>query len=477
MHLWWKTVKEFWYRYVQIWSHVWQVRDQLAFPARANDDYGFLPAHLELIEKPVSVAPKVVIRSIMAFALLALLWAVIGQVDIVAVSQGKTVPGGRSKTIQSLETSVVKKIYVKDGDTVIAGQLLAELNGVGSDNDYYQSQRMLNAAKLAKQRNTALLSALNTKIKPVLNRAEIMQAGITEKDIVASEQLAQNQYHTWFIQDQQLATVLQQHKAELRASEAQIIKLKNIGVIEKQRLSDFKKLLDKNYLSQHEYYQQESKTIENSNDLNTQINQAEQIRESINQAEHERNLNSQTLIRDTMDALRQNNEDIEQLTEQMLKTKQRQTFMTLKSPVNGTVQQLAAHTVGGVVMEGQTLMVIAPLEDKIEVEALVANKDIGFVRAGQDTVVKIESFPYTRYGYLTGKVKHVSFDAIEHEKLGLVFSAIITLDQSEINIEGARIPLSAGMNITAEIKTGKRRVIEYLLSPLQTKVDESFKER
>ncbi|WP_417641994.1 HlyD family type I secretion periplasmic adaptor subunit [Enterobacter kobei] len=477
MHLWWKTIKEFWHRYVRIWANVWQVRDQLTSPARANDDYAFLPAHLELIEKPVSVAPKVVMSCIMAFAILALLWTVIGKVDIVAVSQGKMVPVGRSKTIQSLETSMVKKIYVKDGDTVTAGQLLVELNGVGSDNDYYQSLRMLNAAKLAKYRNKALLNALEAKQSPVIDRAEMIQTGITEKEILASELLAQNQYHTWFIQDQQLATVLQQHKAELRASEAQISKLKNIGLIEKQRLSDFKKLLNKNYLSQHEYYEQESKTIQNSNDLNTQISQSEQIKESINQAEHERNLNSQTLIRDTMDALRQNNEDIEQLTEQMLKTKQRQTFMTLKSPVNGTVQQLATHTVGGVVMEGQTMMVIAPLEDKIEVETLVANKDIGFVRAGQDAVIKIESFPYTRYGYLTGKVKHVSFDAIEHEKLGLVFSAIITLDQTEINIEGTRVPLSAGMNITAEIKTGKRRVIEYLLSPLQTKLDESFKER
>lgn len=477
MKLWCKTIKEFWLRYVKIWADVWQVREQLTPPKRAADDYAFLPAHLELIEKPVSVAPKIVVRTIMLFAALAILWAIIGKVDIVAVSQGKTVPGGRSKTIQSLETSVVKKIYVKDGDKVTVGQLLAELSGVGSDNDYVQSQRMLNAAKLARQRNTILLAALNAKSKPLIEQAELLAAGIDKKDILASEQLAQNQYQTWYIQDQQLKTVLQQHKAELRASEAQIVKLKNIGVIERQRLSDFKKLLDKNYLSQHEYYQQESATIENSNDLNTQISQAEQIKESINQAEHERSLNSQTLKRDILDALRQSNEDIEQLTEQMLKTRQRQTFMTLKSPVNGTIQQLVAHTVGGVIMEGQTLMVVAPQEDKIEVEALVANKDIGFVRAGQEAVIKIESFPYTRYGYLTGKVKHVSFDAIEDEKLGLVFSAIITLDQSGINIEGTRIPLSAGMNITAEIKTGKRRVIEYLLSPLQTKVDESFKER
>lgn len=113
----------------------------------------------------------------------------------------------------------------------------------------------------------------------------------------------------------------------------------------------------------------------------------------------------------------------------------------------------------------------------MEIEALVPNKDIGFIRTGQDAVIKIESFPYTRYGYLTGKVKHVSFDAIEDEKLGLVFAATIVMDKNYLMIDGKKVNLTAGMNVTAEIKTGKRRVITYLLSPLQTKVDESMRER
>lgn len=128
-------------------------------------------------------------------------------------------------------------------------------------------------------------------------------------------------------------------------------------------------------------------------------------------------------------------------------------------------------------MEGQPVMILAPLNDTIEVDAMVANKDIGFVKAGQDVVVKIESFPYTRYGYLTGKVQHVSLDAIEDEKLGLIFNARVALDQQKIMIENTSVPLSAGMNVTAEIKTGKRRVIDYLLSPLQTTIDNSFIER
>ena len=108
---------------------------------------------------------------------------------------------------------------------------------------------------------------------------------------------------------------------------------------------------------------------------------------------------------------------------------------------------------------------------------LVLNKDIGFVEPNQDAVIKIESFPYTRYGYLTGKVKSISHDAVSNEQLGLVYTAVISLDKYTLNVDGKTINLTAGMNVTAEIKTGKRRVLDYLLSPLQTKLDESFKER
>lgn len=477
MKLWLSTLKDFWQRYAVTWKNVWQIREELEPVARNRDEKSFLPAHLELVETPVSVAPKIVVRTIMLFTLVTLVWAIVGQIDIVAVTQGKTIPGGHSKSIQSLETSVVKQILVKNGDHVEVGQLLIEVSVVGSDNDYLQSRKLLAAAYLMKYRNEALLLGLEKKVLPVIDKLALNKESINNADIVEAESLAHNQYQTWSIQDKQFATILEQHKAELRASESQIIKLENIGAIENQRLSDFKKLLDKNFLSQHEYYQQQSKCIENSHDLKSQRNTAQQINETINQVDQERQLYLQTLKRDTLDALRQANENVNQLTEQMLKTKQRQEFMFLRSPISGTVQQLVIHTVGGVAMEGQTLMMIAPTQDKIDVEVLIANKDIGFVKPGMDAVVKIESFPYTRYGYVTGKVKHVSFDAIEDEKLGLVFSGLVTLDQSSINVDNVKIPLTAGMSVTAEIKTGKRHVIDYLLSPLQTKIDESFKER
>ncbi|MNV80552.1 Hemolysin secretion protein D, plasmid [compost metagenome] len=143
----------------------------------------------------------------------------------------------------------------------------------------------------------------------------------------------------------------------------------------------------------------------------------------------------------------------------------------------GTVQQLAIHTVGGVVTSAQSLLAVVPSEEALEIEANVLNKDIGFVRPGQIVTVKVESFPYTRYGYLTGTVTSISHDAAQDEKLGLVFPARIHLQQRTMKIDGVQVNLSAGMTLSAEIKTGKRRVLDYLLSPLQQHVDESLRER
>lgn len=464
-------------RYKKAFYETWAIRKQLETPERMQDEREFLPAHLELIETPTSVAPKLVMRIIMAFAVIALLWAIIGQVEIVAVSTGKTIPSGHSKTIQPLETSVIKRIYVKDGDHVEKGDLLIELSGIGSDSDYQQARRQLDAAILAKLRNQVLLQALDSRTMPDITLDAIKPYALVEAEVAAAKQLVRNQYQSWFIQDEQSQAILQQHQAELRSTRSQITKLKNVGEIEKQRLADYQKLRDKNYLSQHELYNQQSKIIENDQDLKSLYEQQKQAQESVHQTEKERSLNLQLLKRDTLDGLRAANETINELQEQLAKTRQRQMLMSLTAPVSGVVQQLAFHSEGGVVMEGQPIMILAPLNDTIEVDAMVANKDIGFVKAGQDVVVKIESFPYTRYGYLTGKVQHVSLDAIEDEKLGLIFNARVALDQQKIMIENTIVPLSAGMNVTAEIKTGKRRVIDYLLSPLQTTIDNSFIER
>ena len=505
-----QAFKEFVQRYSSVWKQVWAVRDQLDPPKREQDEREFLPAHLELTETPLSAAPEWIARLVILFALIALLWAIFGKLDIVAVAQGKTSLGGRSKTIQALETAVVERINVKDGQTVKKGDVLIELAGIGSDSDYNRSLEALRAAYLNKWRSETLLAAIenghsprlsssidtdkhvnnNQDTKQVASAPQGLQAAsettslkqqiiasIPQSAIIEAQTLVLNQYQAWSTKDQQLASVKEQRKAERTSTQAQISKLAAMTQIEGQRVSDYRELVAQDYLAKHSLLEQESKYIQAKNDLASQQSTLQQITQAIKQAEDERILNTQTIKRDTLDVLRQANEQIGQLEPEAAKAEQRKQLLTLTAPVDGTVQQLAIHTIGGVVTAAQPIMVVVPSEDKLEIEAIVPNKDIGFVQAGQDVVVKIESFPYTRYGYLTGKVKTVSFDAVENKDLGLVYTAIVSLDQDTLNIEGKPVRLDAGMNATAEIKTGKRSVISYLLSPLQTKVDESLRER
>ena len=141
------------------------------------------------------------------------------------------------------------------------------------------------------------------------------------------------------------------------------------------------------------------------------------------------------------------------------------------------MQQLAIHTTGGVVTSAQALMVVVPDSNLVTAEVTIANQDIGFVNQGQEAQVKLETFSFTKYGTVKAKVDNVSADAVTDEKKGSYYPATLTLDKKDMLIDGKLIPISPGMNVTAEIQTGKRRIIEFLLSPVQRMGSESFRER
>ena len=187
------------------------------------------------------------------------------------------------------------------------------------------------------------------------------------------------------------------------------------------------------------------------------------------------------------------------LREDLAKATQRTRLQLLTAPVDGTVQQLAVHTVGGVVTLAQALLVLVPADSHLEIEAMVSNRDIGFIHVGQDAEIKIDTFNFTRYGLLKGRVLSVTQDAIVRDKpkpdksgdkapgadasssepsgQELVYAARISLDRTRMQIDENLVNLSAGMAVTAEIKTGSRAVITYLLSPLLRYKQESLRER
>ena len=467
------ATRDFLARYTHVFKAAWSMRAALDPPQRSEDELAFLPAHLELTDTPVAPASRWIMRAIMAFFAVAFLWACIGKLDIVAVAPGKTVPGSRTKVIQSMETAVVKRILVRDGETVKKGQLLIELDAAAASADYAKAGDALLDARLAEARYAAMASALDTHVAPKL--API--PGVDEAHRAQDESLAQSQYAAYEAQAGKLSAALSQREAELATTIALIPALRDSAKIAADRAADFKNLADKKYVARNDYLTHEQERIAAQRDLIAQQSRVQELRSAISGAREELQALITTTRQQTLDGLRQAREQIGQSTPEVAKTGDRDQLMRLTAPVDGTVQQLAVHTVGGVVTPAQPLLSVVPDEAALEVEATVLNQDIGFVHPGQTAIVKVESFPYTRYGYVEGTVLTVSHDAVQDEKLGLVFPARVRLKQSSLMIEGVRINLTPGMSLSVEIRTGGRRVIDYLLSPLKQYSTESLRER
>lgn len=460
-------------RYAAVFRSAWKVRDQLDPPERSADERAFLPAHLELTETPVSPTVRWTMRIIVAFFCVALLWACLGKLDIVAVAPGKTVVDSRTKVVQPAETAVVRRILVRDGQVVKRGQLLIELDGTATGAEHAQADEALVNARLAVLRLSALASSLDSNRAPELADAP----GLTKARLEAEKALARSQYDTYQARRQGLQASIAQRRAELRTTQATIAPLNESARISRARAEDYGKLVEGKYVGRHEYLLREQERIAAERDVATQRNRVQEIRSALSAAQEELRVLIADTRQQTLDQLRRAIEQVAQLTPEVAKTDQRDRMMALRAPVDGTVQQLAVHTVGGVVTPAQPLLVVVPSEEMLEVEATVLNKDIGFVRPGQPVTVKVESFPYTRYGYLTGTVASVSHDAAQDEQLGLVFPARVRLDEATLVVDGVRVRLTPGMTLSAEIKTGKRRVLDYLLTPLRELSAEGLRER
>lgn len=467
------ALREFVGRYTEVFKAAWSVRATLDPPRRSADELAFLPAHLELTDTPVSPASRWIMRTIMAFFTVALLWACIGKLEIVAVGPGKTVVGSRTKVIQPLEAGVVKRILVQDGQVVKAGDLLIELDATAAEADYQRADEALMAATLAELRLTALADAYAHDRLPQLAG----NPGLSPTRYAAERDLATSQFQAYRARRGNLQAALEQRRAELSTLESLIPPLEQNARIAAERAADFAKLAEGKYVGRHDYLLREQERIAAERDLAAQRRRRVEVQAAIRAAEEERHVLDTDALQQALDGLRQAREQIAQYAPEVTKAEQRDTLMQLRAPVDGTVQQLAVHTVGGVVTPAQALLAVVPSADTLEVEATILNKDIGFVRSGQRATVKVESFPYTRYGYLEGVVDTVSLDAAQDEHLGLVFPARVRLRNAALVIDGVKVKLTPGMNLSVEIKTGKRRVIDYLLSPLQTHVNEAMRER
>lgn len=459
-------------RYRTIFKAAWTIRHQLDTKPRLSHELAFLPANLELTETPLHPAPRWTMRCIVALALIILAITLFGQLDIVVSAKGKLQPDARVKTIQPALTGVVRKILVSDGQHVVAGQLLMELDTTQADADADNARAAKINSQLAMARSQALLDAQRKQHMPLVARV----AGASDDDMQQTQHYADGQYREYLDKLASGQAELSKRTAELDNSDKEIAKLEATSPLARQQADNYRVLVKDKYVAQNDYLDKEQTALGLEHELAAVRSHAHQLTAAIVQQRAEIASIDSQFRRTQLDTLDKASQQFTQDSNNATKTQTRQQLLSLRAPVGGTVQQLTVHTLGGVVTTAQQVMEIVP-HDAVEVEVNVENKDIGFVDVGQEAIVKVEAFPYTQYGYLSGKVISVSNDALQDRKLGLIFTVHIRLASDHMRIYDKSVKLIPGMEATAEIKTGKRSVAHYFLDPLMQASQESMRER
>jgi hemolysin D len=452
-------------RHLAVLREAWRNQNEADRNRRPVEEHEFLPAALEIMEKPPSPGLRYLMLALCSLFAIALLWSFFGRVDVVAVASGKTLPIANVKVIQAMEIGVVRTIHVRNGERVRKGQLLIELDNTMAGADEAQATRGLLSARIARARNDALLDHLAGRparfVAPPGTPAQVART----QNIVISSAVAEYE-----AERASLAQSRAERNAELTGSLAEIEKLKQTLPLIDQQLDARKQLSARGHYPKLKVLEYEQLRVEHIQNIEVQQSVAAKARAAIG------NIDAQTAkLRQAF--AKTASTDMSVRGEELRKSERRRSLQQLRSPVDGVVQQLAVHTVGGVVQPAEPLMVIVPSGSEVAVEAQILNKDIGFVREGQPVRVKLEAYNFTDYGLIEGVIETISRDAIQDEKLGLVYATRIRLDRNHIIVGGKPQPIGPGMAVQAEVKTGERRIIQYLLSPISQTVAEAGRER
>ena len=461
------------------WRHHWHVfREALAadrarvaalVPSAETD---FLPAALEVAERPVSPTARVTSWVLLAGLLFAILWSVFGRVDVVASAPGTLLPTGKIKLVQSPGAGVVRAIHVRNGDVVRAGQPLIDLDPTVAGADLAQAEKALAAARMDVARNRALAGALAGGAlrfaPPPGTPADLAE---TQRRLIAA-QIAEVTAATAGLA-QARTTAL----ADVAAARANVARLTDTIPILDRQIAAMKTLDARGYAPGMRLLELERQRRAEAGEREVALAQIARGEADARRLEQQAHEAREQALRGALADLAKAEAEAVLRAEEVTKARQTNRFQRLAAPVDGTIQQLEINTIGGVVEAARPLMVVVPANGGIEMEARILVKDAGFVRVGQPVAVKLDAFPFTRYGSVPGTVRSISRDAVEDKELGPVYVATILLSRSVIEADGRRYALTPGLAATADIRTGSRRIISYLISPLQATVSQAARER
>jgi hemolysin D len=488
-------------------------------------DREFLPAALEILETPPSPLPVAILIAICVFLAVALIWSIIGRLDVHAVALGKIETAGRAKIIQPLDPGKVAAIHVEAGAHVKSGDLLLELDPAEAEADVNSARDALNAglAEVARRRfaittvrametppdgeadkdaqsrmRAQLDAAVATADKKIDWGSAIPEVFRLREQSVLSADLNQLS-DTLNNIDKQMAQKEATHERLRMSISFQDVLIDTL----KQRVSTRQEAINLKVGTKINLYDAKEELEKSQSMLASDQGQLIETDAALRELRSQKKKAMSQFVADNENKLADGARKADEALQSLAKAAARLARTKLYAPIDGVIQQLAVTTVGQVVTTGQQLIVVTPSSGALQVDALVANLDIGFVKIGQPAAIKVDAFPFTRFGVLHGKVVRIAAEAIDEQEAkrslanatssannanappasapgqpeNFVFPVTIALDEDAMKIDDTIIPLSPGMTVTVEIKTDSRRAIDYLLSPLAKVASEALRER
>ncbi len=431
----------------------------------------FLPAILEVTETPPSPTGRIVMWSVLLLIVVALTWSFLGHINEVAVAAGKVIPSGQIKTIQVKNKGIIKEINVEEGQLVQEGDVLVLLDPTTTTADYDSLKKRAAYYKLDIQRLTAELTQ-----QPFTPEED---PDLDAHDLAAEMALYQSRTSDYRTQRQSRQDVIDQRIARLQATQASYEKYADVLAIaqEKARLVE---LSEQNAISEFQLLEQQRETIEYAKNAQAELDSLNSIRAEIAEAQQNLANVDASYHKDIMTALVEAKKEYYSVTEAIKKADEDSRMATIYAPISGRVYNLNVHTLGGIVTDAQPLMQIVPEDAKLEFEVYADNKDIGFIKVGQEAEVKVETFNFQKFGMYKAEVQEISADAVNEPNdinRDKKFKLLLDPTSNDINVYGQPAKLEVGMNVSAEIKIKEKRIIDFFLDPFRRYTSEALRER
>ena len=422
--------------------------------------------HIEEGRPPHSSRMNILIACGIVFTFI--LWTSVTPINEIALATGQIIPTGFIKSVQHLEGGIISEINVHEGDMVKEGQLLIVLDGKGAQSELEQALAKEAALKIRAER----LRAFGLGQKP-----NFSDFGANHKSLVNDQQsIYDMQFRNRNDQRAVIDKQQEQQKALLAVQVGQEGNLKKELLIHEQQLAADKVLLDKQLTTKTKYRDTELKVTNVQKELDQVHNQMQQTRQAIAESDNKLTELGTRLRNDALTEMGTVTAEIAQVKEMITKLQDRVNRLKMKAPVSGIVKGLKTNTLNGVIQPGEEIMQIVP-ENAMEIEAQINPKDIGNTQIGQDATIKVSAYDYSRFGSIQGKLQAISASTFLDADKKPYYKAFITLDQLYVGKNPKRNHISVGMTVQAEIHTGEKTLLQYLIRPVYNAVKTSFRER